>query len=295
MKKNILIFIILSIISYGTYSLSQGLAPKLGHLENKDLIELSGLAVSREDNNLLWAINDSGNEPDLFALDASGRDLGKIRIENVENTDWEAIASGPCEFSNSCIFIADIGDNRAKRDELQIHIIVEPKVGVNSVSPSKTLKFRFPNAAHDAESLMVNPKDGTIYLIEKKLFKEKSLKQRIFKLIEDKNLSEGKNAYLVEFAQISANFSPNEYIGSITDATFDDNGEYFYFRDYENVYKSKQQLQEGKIIDAIKLDNVQLKQGESIAKIPNSESLIVSSEGKNEAIFVLPINVFSVK
>ena len=292
MKNKLFALFSFAIISYATYSIGQGIQTKLGYLENKELIELSGLAVSHKEKNLFWAINDSGNAPDIFALDANGRNLGKIRIENVENTDWEAIASGPCEFGLSCLFIADIGDNRAIRDELQIHIFAEPKINSLNLVPDKTLKFNIPNLPHDAESLMVNPKNGEIYLIEKKRKVENDKSQRIFKLVENKPLDDGTNAHLEEFAQIASTINSNEYVGTITDAAFDDNGEYFYFRDYDNVYKSKQILHEGVIIDAVKLESERLKQGESIAKIPNSENLIISSEGLNEKIIVFPIKIF---
>ncbi len=292
MKNKLFALFSFAIISYATYSIGQGIQTKLGYLENKELIELSGLAVSHKEKNLFWAINDSGNAPDIFALDANGRNLGKIRIENVKNTDWEAIASGPCEFGLSCLFIADIGDNRAIRDELQIHIFAEPKINSLNLVPDKTLKFNIPNLPHDAESLMVNPKNGEIYLIEKKRKVENDKSQRIFKLVENKPLDDGTNAHLEEFAQIASTINSNEYVGTITDAAFDDNGEYFYFRDYDNVYKSKQILHEGVIIDAVKLESERLKQGESIAKIPNSENLIISSEGLNEKIIVFPIKIF---
>lgn len=292
MKNKFFAFLGITIISYATYSIGQDIHPPPGHLENKELIELSGLAVSHEEKNLFWAINDSGNAPDIFALDASGHNLGKIRIKNVENTDWEAIASGPCEFGHSCLFVADIGDNRAIRDELQIHIFAEPKTNLLSLVPNKTLKFNMPSMPHDAESLMVNPKNGEIYIIEKKRKVETYNSQRIFKLIENKPLDDGTNAHLEEFAQISSTLNPNEYVGTITDAVFDDNGEYFYFRDYDNVYKSKQILRQGEIIEAVKLESSRLKQGESIAKIPDSESLIISSEGEHEAIIVFPIKIF---
>ena len=84
-----------------------------------ELPEASGVAVSRRSPGVLWAINDSG-QPVLFALDSSGTVKGKVRVAGASVDDWEDIAVGPCP-GGSCLYVADIGDNHARRSHVTIY------------------------------------------------------------------------------------------------------------------------------------------------------------------------------
>ena len=54
----------------------------------KDLEETSGIILN---NGLLWTHNDSGNESELFNIDATGEIIQKIPITTAKNIDWEDI------------------------------------------------------------------------------------------------------------------------------------------------------------------------------------------------------------
>ena len=86
-----------------------------GRLAHPLLAEVSGVAPSRDHPGVLWVINDSGNPPDLLAVDSTGTLLGWIPLRGAPNTDWEEIALGPCG-NVTCLYIADTGDNRERRD-----------------------------------------------------------------------------------------------------------------------------------------------------------------------------------
>ena len=49
--------------------------------------------------------------------------LESLRLSDFE--DWEAIAVGPCG-SRTCLFVGDIGDNKARRKHITIHRVTEP-------------------------------------------------------------------------------------------------------------------------------------------------------------------------
>src|SRR5262245_26085772 len=51
-----------------------------GHFARNDLLESSGVAVSATQPGVLFTINDSGNEPLLFATDSTGADRGVWRV-----------------------------------------------------------------------------------------------------------------------------------------------------------------------------------------------------------------------
>ena len=54
-----------------------------------ELRESSGLAISRTQPGVLWSHNDSGDGPNLYALDISGKLLGVFRVNGAMARDWE--------------------------------------------------------------------------------------------------------------------------------------------------------------------------------------------------------------
>ena len=81
-------------------------------VENKELVEISGLVASRQHANILWGHNDAGNVASLYAIGTDGADMGTFFVPGAENVDWEDIAIGPCAPGAEecgCLYIADIG------------------------------------------------------------------------------------------------------------------------------------------------------------------------------------------
>jgi len=137
-----------------------------GSINRTELSEISGLAASTRRVNTLWAINDSGNEPKLFALKHTGESLGSFSV-GVDNLDWEDLASAWIN-GESYLLIAEIGDNFLKKDEHHIYVVPEPVLDDNAatpVMPVYTLRFRYPDGAHDAESMSYA--QGWVYILTK--------------------------------------------------------------------------------------------------------------------------------
>jgi hypothetical protein len=128
-----------------------------------ELPEASGVAVSRRSPGRLWAHNDSG-EVVLIALDTRGSVTGRVRVSGVKADDWEAVAVGACP-GGSCIYIADIGDNEAKRERITIYRVPEP-TSEDSVAVKDTFHAQYPDGPHDAEALLVAP-DGGVFIVTK--------------------------------------------------------------------------------------------------------------------------------
>jgi hypothetical protein len=128
-----------------------------------DLPEASGVAVSRRSPGRLWTHNDSGDAV-LVALDTRGSVSGRVRVSGVKVEDWEAVAVGACP-GGSCIYIADIGDNGARRKRITIHRVPEPS-NEDSVAVTDTFHATYPDGAHDAETLLIAP-DGGLFIVTK--------------------------------------------------------------------------------------------------------------------------------
>lgn len=129
-----------------------------------DVSESSGIAVSGRTEGLYWTHNDSG-EPYVVAIGADGADRGRVRVVGAEMEDWEDIASAPCE-GGHCLYIADIGDNSAKRDSITVYRVPEPAPGDTEVRVAQAFHARYPDGAQDAEALLVTPA-GELYLVTK--------------------------------------------------------------------------------------------------------------------------------
>ena len=95
----------------------------------RELDESSGIVVSRIQPGVFWSHNDSGDRPNLHAIDRSGRLLATIRIGNATAVDWEDMSSGPCPRripSSHCLYIADTGNNSRARTAFTVYVVAEP-------------------------------------------------------------------------------------------------------------------------------------------------------------------------
>jgi hypothetical protein len=138
-------------------------------IKNPVLEEISGLAFSRKHPNLIYVHTDSGGEAAVYLLDSLGNELGKIELEGAKNRDWEDIAVGPGSDGKPCVFVAEIGDNAAIHGEICIFRFPEPAsiVSESSVKP-EVLRLTYPGGARDAETLMVDPISGDMFIVSKR-------------------------------------------------------------------------------------------------------------------------------
>ena len=149
---------------------------RLAELEDRAVAESSGLVASRHNTNIFWTHNDSGDTPTLYAFDRKGKSKGRWRVTNAQAVDWEDIAAGPGERpGKSYLYIGDIGDNGKKRDYVTVYRVAEPDISSDdsppgnalTTEPAETIRLKYPDGRHDAETLMVHPLTGDLYIITK--------------------------------------------------------------------------------------------------------------------------------
>lgn len=142
-----------------------------GRMTDPRLGEASGAALSSANPGLIWTIEDSGNPPNLLAIDSSGALRADFSLQGASNVDWEDVAVGPCG-TQRCVYIADTGDNQERRAEVTIYRLAEPVVtpGLGVITRTlggvETLHFRYPDRAHDVEAMIVTA-DGAVMLVTK--------------------------------------------------------------------------------------------------------------------------------
>jgi len=141
-----------------------------GAIATGALDELSGLAGSRAHPGVIWAHNDSGDTPRIFAIGDTGASLGEVAIRNATAVDWEDLALGPCP-SGSCLYIADFGDNGMARTNLAIYRIAEPNVEnkpfATLSADAEKFPFAYPDGRWNAEALLVHPTTGEMVIVTK--------------------------------------------------------------------------------------------------------------------------------
>ena len=140
-------------------------------LRSTALTETSGLAVSRRDPGVLWAVNDGGHVPALHALTRDGRPLGVWPL-TVRDRDWEDLAAFRLD-GEPFLLIADTGDNARRRDGVVLHLVPEPvprgpgAAPGATLAPERSVRFRYEDGAHDVEAVAVDETTGTIWLLTK--------------------------------------------------------------------------------------------------------------------------------
>lgn len=157
-------------------------SPETVRLRVGPLVEASGLAVSRSHPGVLWAHNDSGDTARVFALGEDGRKLGIFTLDGAGATDWEDMAIGPAVDDAGepidgadALYLADIGDNAAGRGAVTLYRVPEPEVAPGQDPVKETvggvdqLTFAYPDGPRDAEALFIDRRDGSFYVIEKRL------------------------------------------------------------------------------------------------------------------------------
>jgi hypothetical protein len=126
---------------------------EVGRVDTPAATELSGLVLAPDGT--LWTHNDSGDVPRLFRLTRRGALKREVPVPGATAVDWEDIA-----IRGRTLYIGDIGDNFANRPEIDVYRFKPGR-------PAAKLALHYEDQPHDAEALLVDPKDGTIVIVTK--------------------------------------------------------------------------------------------------------------------------------
>jgi hypothetical protein len=142
-------------------------------LASRRIAESSGVVPSALAPGVYWTHNDSGDGPYLYATDATGRNLGAVRLAGAGAHDWEDLTAGSCLIvPGRCLYVGDTGDNKRHRRSIVVYRLREP---APPGGPADTLRvtplldslvLAYPDRAHDAEALAVT-RAGELLIITK--------------------------------------------------------------------------------------------------------------------------------
>lgn len=135
-------------------------------LKYDDITESSGVANSPLWPGVYYTHNDSGDKPRFFKFDGQGKLFGAYALRGAQAFDWEDMASARVT-GKSYLYFGDIGDNSAKRSAVTVYRVGEPRTSSPLIGTFETYNVTYPDGPHNAETLMVNPLNGDIYIVTK--------------------------------------------------------------------------------------------------------------------------------
>lgn len=159
------------------------------------MIESSGVVAARLTEDVYYTHDDNGGDARLYLFYGDGDYYGAQTIAGSTNTDWEDLAGGPCPSTvdaESCLWIADTGDNDEDRADVVLWVVPEStQANVSAVE----CRLTYPEGkSRDAEALFVSP-DGIVRLVDKDPDRAK-----IFRI--DSPVCDGSTQALVEETEL---------------------------------------------------------------------------------------------
>lgn len=261
-----------------------------GTIASSDVNESSGLAASKCQPNVLWSHNDSDAGPMIYAFDLRGAHLGAWKLPHALNKDWEDMAAVKDKDGNCYLYIGEIGNNRRTKGEFRVYRVKEPVVSTGTASSSKKkpitadeadwMKWSYADTRQDAETLLVHPFTGEIYILTKSF----TGAARVYKL--DPDFESGRTGTAKRIADFSTSGIPN---GLVTGGSISPDGKRVIICDYFSGYEltlpdAVSDFDEIWKQKPVVVDLGERKQGEAVSYSADGNSIFATSEKKNSPI-----------
>ncbi len=261
-------------------------------LADPRITESSGLATAST-GELVYTHNDSGDDGRFFAVGPDGRTRTAYVLPGVEPRDWEDMARGPDEQGRSSLWLGDIGDNNAVRENgLLVHRVLEPEPTEReevTTEPPTSFRLRYADGPGDAETLLVHPRTGRLYVVTKPL----AGTARVYAAPETLDAGGPNLLEQVAEAPMQATGTPGgPGIGTlanylVTAGDIAPDGSRVALRSYTDVYEWT--VPGDDVAAAFDGEPTvtplpEQRQGEGLAYTPDGEAVLVSSEGAGSEV-----------
>jgi len=126
------------ILFFSNCAVNYGQLNFVAHLPN-DLEEVSGMEMI-PDSDRFWMVNDSGNKPRMYVINAKGA-IDKTLHIDAKNRDWEDLTKDKA----GNVYIGDFGNNANDRKHLKIYKIAANDLNHGKNSIPLKIEFSFPD------------------------------------------------------------------------------------------------------------------------------------------------------
>ena len=269
-------------------AVSFGAPTRLATIKNPSIDESSGLVASRSTPGVYWTHNDSGDGPFIYAFDATGETRGVFRVLGAEARDWEDMSIGPGpKRGQSYLYLGDIGDNEEVRAEIVVYRVAEPALAAADKTSTKkqprttamaeAFRLRHPDGKHDAETLIVHPVSGNLYIVTKVMLRNPVVYEAAAPL------AGGNVTTLTKIGELRV---PSMLGGVLTGGSISPDGRHVALCDYLQGYEltlpaSSKSFNDIWTQKMVSFPLGERKQGESIAYRADGNALLATSEGKS--------------
>lgn len=223
-------------------------------------------------SDLIWIIEDAGNDNHVYGLDTNGNVKRDITVTNAENKDWEDLTSD----ASGNLYIGDFGNNSRKRKQFTIYKIANPENSEKSVT-AEIINFELPKGknSEDFEAFFIY--ENSFYIFSK----------------ESKNciMLKVPNEPGTHVAKLAAEFKLEGKNNLITSADISNDGSTVVLLNHDKVWKltgfTSDNFLEGKI-DPITFEHDSQKEGVCFA---NNSTLLITDESDGS----LGSNIYTLK
>jgi hypothetical protein len=220
------------------------------------VVESSGIVDS---GRYVESINDSGDGPYVYVLsESTGRTVGVTTYSSGSVHDVESLAPG----RHGSVWVGDTGDNLTSRENIDIYHVPDVRPGDRTLQAPR-FALAYPDGAHDAETLLVSPRDGRMFVVSKSAFGGTVY-------AAPRHLRTDRVNAMHTFAQVN---------GLVTDGTFFPDGRHVLLRTYGSA--SVYTVPGFGLVGTVHLPRQ--RQGEGISVGPQGR-ILVSSEGENTPV-----------
>lgn len=216
-------------------------------------------------------------------MTAAGTNLGTYSLAGIPMpSDCEDIALGPGPVNDTWyLYLGDIGDNGASRSNIKVYRVPEPVVSdtqspvTTSISGTSTFTFVYPDGAHNAESMFVDPLTKDIYIVTKEV---------------------NPGVYRAAYPQSTSGTTTLQQMTTFTDSSvltatdISPDGNEIILRGYTTSGRMYVRPPGGTITDAFNSSYISIpihseNQGEAIGFDPNGWGYFTTSEGTSQPIY----------
>ncbi|WP_179318253.1 SdiA-regulated domain-containing protein [Winogradskyella helgolandensis] len=153
-------------------------------IENRITNELKEVSAAEmaKDSDIIWVIQDAGNDNNLIGLDNNGQIVRNIYISNAKNKDWEDLTSD----NQGHIYIGDFGNNNKKRKTFKIYKVNDNDLNASS-AVAAVIEFSLPKnqKSEDFESFFIYNNYFYIFSKENKKFVVLKVKNSVGKHVAE--------------------------------------------------------------------------------------------------------------
>ena len=298
----------MNVALFAAVALAAGPAPapsQLFEFQDPRILESSGIAASSRSDQVYFTHNDSGDSARFFAVDVRGCTIGTFTAPSVTAIDWEDMARGPGPDGTPSLFLGDIGDNAAGRTELAVYRFAEPEVGPVTTGPGEcpaapeqplepaAFRLAYEDGPHDAETLLVHPRTGQLFVITKNFAGPEAL------YAAPPTLVAGEINVLRKVADVvPPTYAPGDSAFAPTGGDIAPDLSSVAVRSYGGVYFWKMTGDDVAAAFGEDAEVVQIRapdagrQGEALAFTRTGTGLVASSEGSRAPVYLIPRPAF---